>query len=156
MPKRAELSILSHDDYFFQLSLSPAVSNKILLGVPAMTLELSLKRPSPHIKATQSLAPPFLLLPRSVQTDFQIGFRDWKVDQDSKNKGGENGNDVDWGGSEGTIHDSTIISYFICSKKLNIQMDNGQTIYKNSMLTHIYVAANPESQITVSVAIGLT
>lgn len=35
-------------------------------------------------------------------------------------------------------------------------MDNGQTIYKNSMLTHLYVAANPESQITVSVAIGLT
>lgn len=70
--------------------------------------------------------------------------------------GGENGDDVDWEGSEETIHDSTVISYFICSKELNIQMDNGRTIYQNSMLTHISVATNPESQITASVAIGPT
>lgn len=49
-----------------------------------------------------------------------------------------------------------VLSYFICSKKLNIQMNNGQTVYKNSLLTYISVAANPGSQITTSVAIGPT
>lgn len=70
--------------------------------------------------------------------------------------GGESGDAVDREDSEGAIHDSTVSSPFICSKELNIEMDNGQTLHKNSMLSHISVAPNPESQVTASVAIGPT